>query len=174
MTGQRGSPLGGRHLLHTNSDGSRTINWRVWVLIWVTPVTFLGAVLFLSLQTLWFQQEYFQTTGTVTHVYAWDNNAPQIFYPGDKIYSPRFRYTWSDGSETEATIGTSHTTWNFEIGSVHPIRFDPGMKDDVILIGPSEWWLPQTIAAIGTATVPFALLGTFLVLRWRARGEPVT
>lgn len=171
MTARRGTPLGSsRYLLRTNPDGSRQISWRMWVLIWVTPVCFGGAATFLSLQTLWFQTTFVQTTGTVTHVYAWENSAPQIFYPGDQVYSPRFRYTWTDGAETEATTGTSHTGWNFAIGSEHKIRFDPNAKDNVVLVGPSEWWLARIIAMIGALTLPFALIGTLLALRWRARG----
>lgn len=159
-----------KFLMRTNPDGSRQASWRIWVLIWVTPVLFAAATLLLSGMVLYRQVAMEVTEGVVTHVYDWENDAPEIFYPGDRVYSPRFRYTWSDGEETEATGGTSHTAWNFEIGSVHQIRFWPDEKADVVLVSPQEWWIPRAIAIMTILTATPALLLTFLLRRWLRRG----
>ena len=165
---------GDRYLLRTNPDGSRQISWRMWVLIWVLPVVMALGALVMAAWAQYLRESYVETQGTVTHVYAWENDAPQIFYPGEKIYSPRFRYTWSDGTETEATTGSSHTGWNFEIGSSHTIRYDPSHKDDVVLAGPSEWWVATYVGWIAAVCLIPALIGTALVLRWQVRGKQAT
>ncbi|MEM0990311.1 MAG: DUF3592 domain-containing protein [Pseudomonadota bacterium] len=161
---------GDYYLARRHPDGRREISWRLWVLIWVTPVVMLVGAGVVAAMADWKRQHWTVAEAEVTHVYAWDNDAPQIFYPGDKINSPRFRYTWSDGQPTEATTGTSHTGWNFALGSRHQIRFDPDTKGDVVLVGPSEWWVARTVAVLGLLLLVPSLIGALLLLRWRSRG----
>jgi hypothetical protein len=157
------------YLLRTNPDGSRQISWRVWVLVWVTPVVFGLAAGWLALETLWTQSTMAVTEAEVVHVYAWDSTNP--LDEGPKVYSPRYRYIWSDGTPTEATAGVSSSLWNFEIGSRHPIRYNPDRKDDVVLIGASEWMVARVIAIIGLCVVPLSILASLLLLGWQRRGK---
>lgn len=170
MTRNRGD----KFLLRTNPDGSREISWRVWVLTWVVPLCFLGGALCVALFTLYQQSVTEVTTGTVVKVYEWDNDAPQMFYPGDKVYSPLYRYVWTDGTETEATAGTSHTKWNFPVGSEHTIRYYPDRKDDVILVDDTEWLVAQVVGLIGVLLVPLSLLITLRLRRWQRDGRNPT
>lgn len=160
-----------KFLWRTNADGSRQVSWRLWVLVWVTPVVMAAAAVYLAVEVLYQQEQMVETDGTVTHVYAWDNDAPQIFYPGATVFSPRYRYVWTDGVETEATAGASHTGWNFEIGSVHRIRYWPDQKDDVVLVGPSEWWVAEIIAWLAVGLVLPALAASLWIRRWLSRGK---
>lgn len=160
-----------KFLWRANADGTRQVSWRLWVLIWVTPVAMAAAAVYLVIEVLYQQEKMVETDGTVTHVYVWDNDAPQIFYPGDKIYSPRYSYVWTDGIETEATAGASHTDWNFDIGSKHRIRYWPDQKGDVVLVGPSEWWVARVIAWLAALLVAPALIATFFTRRWLGRGK---
>ena len=141
------------------------------MLVWVTPVVFVLAVIYLIAEVMILRATTQVTTAEVVHVYAWENDAPQIFYPGDMIYSPRYRYEWTDGTMTEATAGWSHTDWNFAIGSTHQIRFDPDVKDNVILAGPVEWWVARTVARIGAWTFLPALVASIVAWAWLRRGE---
>ena len=158
-----------KYLLRTNPDGSRQASWRVWVLVWVVPAVFAAAVAYLAAQVLVQRANSVETEGEVTHVYKWENEAPQIFYPGEFIYSPRFRFACGGGAETEATTGSSHTGWNFELGSRHALRCFPGQDRDVILAGPSEWWVAKTVGLIGLMLLPLSLLGHWRIRRWLTR-----
>ena len=163
---------GQRFILRTNPDGTREASWRHWVLVWVTPVCFLGGALWLVLNVYLVRDATEVTEGEVVKVYEWDNDAPEIFYPGDKIYSPVYRYIWTDGTATEATAGTSHTGWNFPIGTKKQIRYYPDRKDNVTLVGPSEWWVVKPIAVLALITGVLSVLGTWVTRRWLARGAP--
>lgn len=156
--------------LKTDADGVRHVSWRVWVLVWVTPVLFALATAALALNVLRIQAGTEIATGTVVKVYDWENTAPQIFYPGERVYGPVFSYTWSDGSVVQASAGTSHTAWNFPIGTERKIRFWPDRKDNVTLVGPIEWYLPKVIAIITGLVLLPALLVSYLLMRWRRRG----
>lgn len=160
-----------RFLIRTLPDGRRQASWRLWVLIWLLPVAFAVATAVLAAMVYIDRDTMIETTGEVTHVYAWENDAPQIFYPGETIYSPRFRYVWSDGSETEATTGSSHTGWNFALGSKHRIRYDPDEKGDVVLAGPSEWWVTEVIGLMALSLLPVGLVGSALLMRWLNGGK---
>ena len=144
----------------------------MWVLIWVTPVVFAAAVVYLALEALYYQSAYEETTGTVVRVYEWESE--NFLDEGPKIYSPVFRYTWTDGKPTEASTGNSSSLWNFPIGSEHKIRFDPNQKNDVKLIGPSEWLVARVIGILTIITAALALLGTFILRAWIRRGKPST
>ena len=61
----------------------------MWVLIWVTPVVFAAAVVYLALEALYYQSAYEETTGTVVRVYEWESE--NFLDEGPKIYSPVFR-----------------------------------------------------------------------------------
>lgn len=159
------------YLLRTDPDGTRHISGRVWVLVWLLPACFLGAALFLFLETLWIRETTLETTGTVVHVYEWENDAPQIFYPGEKVYSPLYEYTDQSGKTTRATAGTSHTEWNFPLGTEKVIRYVPDGNDDVVLAGPTEWILTKIIGIIGACLLPFSILGALILVRWKRAGR---
>ena len=159
-----------RYLWRTNPDGTRQVSWRLWVLVWVLPVVFALATIWLVLEVFIVRASTVQTTGTVTHVYKWENDAPRFIFPGDYVYSPRYRYTWTDGTETEATAGRSHTEWNFEIGSRHQIRYDPDVKGDVTLVSPTEWLVAKIIGLITICLTPLSLLLTLRIRRWLRGG----
>jgi len=161
---------GSYYFLHTDEHGVRHVSWRLWVLVWVAPALFTLAALFLAFDTLRVQSGTEVTTGTVVEVYEWDNDAPQIFYPGDRVYGPVFEYQWTDGSRTRASTGASHTGWNFPVGTEMPIRYWPDRKADVTIVGPMEWYLARTIGLIAAVTFLPALLVTLLLWRWKRRG----
>lgn len=160
----------GPFLMRTDPDDRRQISWRVWVLVWVLPACFLGGALCVALYTAYQQSVTEVTTGTVVKVYDWDNDAPQFLYAGEKVYSPVYRYVWSDGTETEATAGTSHTDWNFPIGSEHQIRFHPDHKDDVILVEDTEWLVAKVVGLIGICLLPLSILVSLRLRRWQRSG----
>lgn len=157
-----------KYLLRTLPDGRRQASWRIWVLIWVTPVLFAVAALGLALQTLYLQETMVETTGTVVRIYEWDSDNP--FDEGPRVYGPVFRYTWSDGNPTEASAGASSSLWNFPVGTEMPIRYDPGTRGNITVIGPSEWMVDRVIAIIAIVTALPALIGAFMVQLWLRRG----
>ncbi len=160
-----------RYLLRTNPDGARQASWRTWVLVWVLPVCFVAGALYMAGETLYLRSVTVETKGEVAHVYQWENDAPRIFYPGEHVYSPRFRYVWTDGTETEATPGRSHTDWNFEIGSHHAIRYHPGEKTDVIIAGPTEWLVLRYLLWIAAACLVISMIARWRIRAWLRGGE---
>ena len=160
-----------KYLWRTQPDGARQISWRTWVLVWVVPVGFAAAATWFALVTLYQQHTMIVTQGEVVKVYVWDSENP--FDEGPKIYSPLWRYTWSDGTETEATAGVSSSLWNFPIGTKRQIRYWPDRKDDVVLVDATEWLLVRVLAVITLVTLTPALIVTLLIRRWQRR-VPVT
>ena len=159
-----------KYIWRTNADGSRQVSWRAWVLVWVLPAVFAAATLWLVIEVYLVRAQTVETTGTVTHVYTWENDAPQFIFPGAHTYSPRYQYTWTDGTQTEATAGRSHTTWDFEIGSEHAIRYYPDRKDDVVLVGPTEWLVAQIIGLMTLCVIPVSMLVSLRIRRWLRGG----
>ncbi len=157
-----------RFLLRTLADGRRQVSWRVWVLIWVAPVLFVGAAVLLSLEAAYKLSATVPGEGEVVRVYAWPGET--WFDRGKTNYSPVFRYQWTDGTMTEASSGVSHPDWNFAIGERHAIRYFPGAKRDVVLPGPHNWFVARVIAIIGGALVFPAALASLAVWRWQRRG----
>ena len=155
-----------KFLWRTLPDGTRQVSWRAWVLVWVLPVLFAGAALLFSMITLYQQHAMVVTEGEVVHVYAWDSDNP--LDEGPKVYSPRWRYIWSDGQPTEATVGVSSSLWNFPIGTKRQIRYWPDRKDDIMLVDDTEWLLVRVLAIIAMITATPALLVTLLIRRWLA------
>ena len=117
---------------------------------------------------LYLQDRTVETTGTVVRVYEWDSENP--LDEGPKVYGPVFRYTWTDGTQTEATAGVSSSLWNFPVGTEIAIRYDPDSKDDIIVVGPTEWLVARVNAIIAILGAIPALIGTFLVRLWLRRG----
>ncbi|MDF0602363.1 hypothetical protein P1J78_16615 [Psychromarinibacter sp. C21-152] len=146
-------------------DGRREVSWRTWVLIWLLPVLFLGAAV---LMLAWEGYRHLATVpaqGEVVRVYAWEGDT--IFDRGMANYGPVFRYTWSDGQETEASVGMSHPDWNFEIGSVREIRYFPDRKTNVVLPGAVNFYAGLIIGGIGLVLLLPALLATWRLRRWQ-------
>lgn len=156
------------YLIRTLRDGRRQASWRMWLLIWITPVLFGVAALALAGQTLYLQSVTVETTGTVVRVYEWDSDNP--FDEGPKVYGPVFRYIWTDGTPTEASAGVSSSLWNFPIGTELAIRYHPGAKDNVIVVGSTEWLVARVIAILAVLTAIPALLASFILRGWLRRG----
>lgn len=155
-------------LIRTRRDGSREASGTMWFLIWILPVLFAVAAIGLTAQTLYLQAVTVETTGTVVRVYEWDSDNP--FDEGPKVYGPVFRYTWTDGKPTEATAGVSSSLWNFPIGTERPIRYHPGSKENIIVVGPSEWLVARVIAILTILTAIPALIASFVLRGWLRRG----
>lgn len=157
-----------RYLLRTTEDGRRLISWRVWVLVWVTPVLFALATVLLLGEAAYKRFATVETEGEVVRVYTWDGET--IFDRGTVNYAPVFRYVWSDGQPTEASAGMSHPDWNFALGSRHVIRYFPAAKSDVVLPGPHLWSVAWAIALIALGVTMPALWGTWRLKRWQRGG----
>ena len=157
------------YLLRTGPDGTRRASWRVWVLIFVTPVLFMLAAVVLTFESLVFLDRAERTTGEVVRVYEWEKWNP---WEGTHTsYSPVFRYAFSDTETTEASTGQASSNWGFAVGSRHEILFRPDAKRDVKLDNfETLWALPLTIFAIGLVTLAPALLAASRVRRWLRGG----
>ncbi|MCD7058638.1 DUF3592 domain-containing protein [Pelagibacterium xiamenense] len=157
------------YLLRIGPDGRRQASWRVWVLIFLLPVLFLGTAAALAYESQSFLANARRTTGEVVRVYAWEGWNP---WDGATIdYSPVFRYRFADGEMTEASTGQSSPNWNHAIGSRHDIFFTPDQKRDVRQDNFEQLWaLPAAIGLIGLALLVPAGIAAFFVLRWLNRG----
>lgn len=153
------------YLLRTGPAGARQASWRVWALIFLLPVLFLGTAAALAWETRSFLDNAERTMGEVVHVYAWDGWNP---WNGDTTdFSPVFRYRFSDGAITQASTGQSSPNWNFTIGSQHEIFFTPDRRRDVRQNNFEQLWaVPAAIALIGLVLSVPALIAAFLVRRW--------
>ena len=119
---------------------------------------------------LWVRATTVETTGTVVKIYEWES---ENALDGGTVYGPVFRYTWTDGSETDAATGTSSPDQNFPIGTEMTVRYDPNTKGNVTIAGPSEWYVARVIAIIGAFTFLPSLIVFLLVRRWQRRGKPI-
>ncbi|WP_323772064.1 DUF3592 domain-containing protein [Antarctobacter sp.] len=156
-------------LWRTTPDGQRQVSWRVWVLIFVTPVLFLAAAALLAYDSVTFVSRAETATGEVVRVYEWEDWTP--WQGTHTVYGPVFRYEFRDGEMTEASLGQSSAHWGFEIGSRHEILFNPATKDNVKLPAFEQLWaLPLTIFAIGLITLIPSLFGAWRVRRWLRGG----
>ena len=155
----RSAASGGRAFLWTDAAGRRQASWHVPVLIWLLPAVFALGTAAMVAEALIKTRLTVPTTGTVVRVYDWD---------GD--YSPVYRYVWTDGTETEATAGLRDASWNFAIGSTHPIRYFPDEKRDVVLEGPHNWTVARVIGVITLFLLPFSAYAQARVNRWRRAG----
>lgn len=153
---------------HTTPDGRREISWRTWLLVWILPgLLLLAAVVMLGWES-YRHLATVPTTGEVVRVYAWEGET--MFDRGDTNYGPVFRYTWTDGTETEASVGMSHKDWNFEIGSVHPIRYFAGSKTNVVLPGAVNFYAGLIVGALGLVCMIPALFAASRLRRWQRGG----
>ena len=156
------------YLLRTLPDGQRQVSWRVWVLIFVLPVLFIGTAVGLAVLSNKIVSEYQRATGEVVRVYDWPGYTP---WDGETTdYSPVFRYEFRKGEMTEASTGQSSPNWNYEIGSHHEILFDPTQKIDVKQNSFEQLWaLPTILGTIGGIFLIPALIAVLLVFRWKRR-----
>ena len=149
----------GRAFLWVSQDGQRHASWHVYVLIWVAPVVFALATALLAFDSWKRTHGTVPTTGEVVRVYEWDGE-----------YSPVFRYTWTDGNETEASTGYRDAGWNFPVGSRHAIRYFAEARRDVVLEGPHNWYVARMIGLFTLAAFALALALHGLLRRWLRRG----
>lgn len=158
----RGDPY-----LWRERDGRREVSWRLWVLIWVAPVLFALAALWLVLEVMLFTAGAEKVEGEVVRVHAFDGWTPTE--GRTTLYAPVLRYTWSDGQPTEASAGQSSANWNFPIGSRQAIWARQDRKDDVMLANfEAMWGVAAVIAGIGLVLCLSALWATARLRRWRA------
>ncbi len=160
--------LGDYFFVRSLDDGTRQIGWRLWVLIWVLPTLFLAAATLMLVYEGYRHATSVPTKGEVVRVYEWEGDT--VFDRGVTNYGPVFRYTWTDGTETEATSGLSHPDFNFAIGSSHDIRYFADAKRNVVLPGMHNWMAPLIILGIGVVTALPALWGTARLKRWQRKG----
>ena len=145
--------------------GGRIVSWRVWLLIWLVPGLFGLAAVMLAGETAWRIQQTVPGQGAVVRVYDWPGET--IFDRGQTNYGPVFRYEFKPGEMTEASVGMSHPDWNFPIGEVHDIRFDPRRKTNVILSGPHNWAVAMVIGVIALVTAVPAIWAHRRARRWQ-------
>lgn len=157
-------------LTRTLPDGRRIVSWRVWLLIFLLPVLFLGAAAFFALESSTVLSQFQRTTGQVVRVYSWPGYNP---WDGDTTdYSPVFRYEFRANEMTEASTGQSSPNWNYKIGSKHEILFDPETKGNVRQDNFEQLWaLPVTIGGLGVFFLIPALIAAFFVRCWLKAGR---
>ena len=131
-----------------NSVGKIVPELRTRILVWVTPFLFLAAaIIWFAVNFMWIISAE-ETTGVVSNVYEWE--AENVVEAGETLYGPVFDYTWSDGTETSASLFMSGTEYNFEIGSEHTILYNPEIKENVRFPGfEFNYLAPSTIFALG-------------------------
>ncbi len=161
-----------RPLFWRNGPERRAVGWRVWFLIWLAPGLFVGAAVLLTGVEAVRVAAMASTQGEVVRVYERVGDTP--FDHGVALYSPIFRYVWSDGQPTEASVGHAHPDWNFEVGSRHEIQYFPEQKADIRLPGRHNWSVTETIAIIGLILVLPALWAHRRSRRWLAGARPKT
>ena len=108
--------------------------------------------------------------GTVVDRYEWPGET--IFDRGQINYEPIFTYIDpATGTERRASVGTPHTSFDFEIGETTEILVKPGSTGNVTLPGDGLWFLPKVLALIGLAwlAVSLAILLLLRVTVWRER-----
>lgn len=158
------------YLLRTGPDGKRQASWRVWLLVFLLPILFLGTAAAIAFESYSFVTNATRTTGEVVRVYAWEGWNPWDGATTD--YSPVFRYRFSDGEMTEASTGQSSPNWNFALGSRHEILFNPAYKRDVRQDNFEQLWaVPVAIGLIGLVLLFPAVGLAWLVLRWLKGGS---
>jgi hypothetical protein len=163
-------PMSFRIWLLRSRDGKREASRWMWFLIFLLPAGFLCATVWLTFSSLWIDATATRTTGEVVRVYKWQDWNP---WDGETtVYSPVFRYKFTDDSMTEASAGQSSPNWNYEVGSTHKILYFPRRKGDVILDNfEAMWALPLAILGIGLVCLLPSLLGALLLLRWLKGGK---
>lgn len=159
--------IGGKYyFLRTRPDGRRQVGWRMWVLIFVLPAVIFSSALWLAFVEMAFLDRAKATQGEVVRVY--DHESWDPWHGEAAFYSPVFRYEFSDGTMTEASLGEASPERNYEVGSHHDILFDPTLKTDVKL---NDFWflwsLPLVISLVGLVALLPSLGGAWLLLRWQ-------
>ena len=161
-----------RPLFWRDGPEGRAAGWRVWVLIWLAPGLFLAAAGGMTGVEAVRVAAMASTEGEVVRVYERLGDTP--FDRGVALYSPVFRYVWSDGQPIEASAGLAHPDWNFEVGSRHEIQYFPRQKADVRLPGRHNWSVAATVAIMGLILAVPALWAHRRTLRWLAGTRPKT
>ncbi len=152
-------------LLRVEPNGERQCSWRVWVLVFLLPILFLGTAMLLAYGSYSFVTHAERTTGKVVKVYAWEAWNP---WDGETInYSPVFQYQFSDGTMTEASTGQSSPNWNHALGSVQEILYNPEYKGDIKQVNYEQLWaLPSFIGLIGIVLLVLAFVVRYYILKW--------
>ena len=145
--------------------------WQKRALIWTVPVVSLAVGALVLGHEGWRHMTSRPIEAEVVRVYEWQDDG--LFGIGaGPVYSPLWRYRWSDGNLTDATAGLSHPGWNFPVGTRAEIRYFPNRKGDVIYPGLHNW-IPGFVAiGLALAFLPLSLLLERRMRRGRAgRGE---
>lgn len=138
-------------------------------LVFLFPVLCLLASAAFFAETLWFQAKAKSAEGEVVRVYS--RQGENFIERGKTLYSPVFRYVWSDGQPTQASTGQAHST-PFSQGDKHAILFDPSAKGDVRLKTYEQLWaLPVTLLLIALGTLVLAFALWFGLIRPRIKHE---
>ncbi len=136
---------------------------RARILVFVVPVLFTAAALYLLFESLMFQANGVRTVAEVVKVY--DHQ--------DGTYSAQVAYTSSAGARQEAGLWVSSPDYNFPLGTELEIMYEESEPYEARLIDfESIWGLPAIIGGIALVCWPPALLlWGWLRRRWRAEAE---
>jgi len=157
-----------RDYLWTDSAGRRHIGMNIWILTWVFPVLLMAAALLYFLAVTADYRMARDTTGTVVQVYQFEGET--IFDRGEMQFVPVFEVVDETGRTRRLTPEMRHADWNFEVGSVHPLRVARQAPTRVLLGDGVPSLIPFWIAVIAlVSSVPAGLL-SWRLIRWRRAG----
>lgn len=143
--------------------------WALRRIVFLFPVLCLLTAAFYATENALFQMRARQTQGEVVRVYQ--RAGENMFERGRTLYSPVFRYRWSDGTFTQASTGQAFAR-KFEIGERHTILFDPHTRNDVRLNAfEQSWKLPLVLSLLGLLTLALAWLAWAKLIRPRIAME---
>lgn len=155
-------------LLRSLPDGTRQVSWRVWVLLFITPALFFGAGACYALVSLDKMATWTPPIAEVVPVCDWPGGT--LWQGNTSDYSPLMRHVFTGNEVVEASPGQSSPNWNYEIGSRHPILFDPTPKTDVPLpVFEHLWALSLTLWTFAALLLIPALFAAYRVEWWRRR-----
>ncbi len=137
-------------------------SWFVKVLVWTLPALFILTTITLAYGTWSWTSGAVKTTGTVVSiepVYE-DREAGTVL---EGYYLPRFSYVNSDGETVEALLSVAGEAFDFEIGSEHPIYYDPVAGGNVRL---TSFIYNYTFALAAAVMAAMSTLIAFFLWVW--------
>ena len=150
---------------------TRNLKWktRSRIIIFAFPVLCFVAAAIFAAEAPIYQIRSERVAGTVVERYEWEGTTP--FDRGQINFEPIFTYTL-DGEDYRASVGSSHSSFDVEIGETADIRAIPGDRGNVRMdTFAGMWFVPATVALFGLAGLAVALPLWFLLTRlfWRSR-----
>lgn len=160
------------HSLSRSAAQSRTLrnmSWRqrVKIIVFAAPVLFTLATLGFAIESGLYVLRSQETTGTVVQRYEWPGET--IFDRGTTNYEPIFTYQLEGGPERRASVGSSHSSFDYAVGEMAQIRAIPGGNGNVrVATWQGLWFIPAMLSLFMLGNWIVALLLWGLVRRfWR-------